>query len=152
MCLCLGMESAAENHFDKKNFRLPLPQEKQQFCGTILLLQPCRSRKNQNLNTLLTLLNFSNRKMLAGSARLFRSPERKAAWAGLLQPCAWGPDLSRLDFPAFMGEFYNRSRCSWQYPPFSLLWSTQEGMRRQLDLGFEMTLLPLLHKPRTLII
>ena len=27
-CLCLGMESAAENHFDKKNFRLPLPQEK----------------------------------------------------------------------------------------------------------------------------
>lgn len=27
-CLCLGMESAAENHFDKKNFRLPLLQEK----------------------------------------------------------------------------------------------------------------------------
>ena len=97
-------------------------------------------------------LNFSNRKTLAGSARLFESPERKAAWAGLLQPCAWGPDLSRLDFPVFMGEFYNRARCSWQYPPFSLLWSTQEGMRRQLDLGFEMTLLPLLHKSRPLII
>lgn len=48
-----GHRPAAESHFDKKNFRLPLPQEKQQFCGAILLLQPCRSRKNQNLNTLL---------------------------------------------------------------------------------------------------
>ena len=73
-CLCLGMESAAENHFDKKNFRLLLPQEKKQFCGAILLLQLCRSRKNQNPNTLLTLLNFSNHKTLAGSARLFGSP------------------------------------------------------------------------------
>ena len=50
--------------------------------------------------------------------------ETKAAWARLLQPCAWGPDLSRLDFPVFMGEFYNRARCRWQYPLFSLLWST----------------------------
>lgn len=47
-CLCLGMESAAENHFDKKNFRLPLPQETKQFCGAILSLQKQKELESEH--------------------------------------------------------------------------------------------------------
>ena len=92
----------------------------------------CRSRKNWNLNTLLTLLNFSNLKTLAGSARLFGSPGDERSMSGAPATMYLAPWPEQAGPPRVHGESYNRARSRRQYPLPRVLWYTQEGMRWQL--------------------